>query len=99
MPERIRPALAALSAACLIAILVTFRPLAPLATSLGSGTLSNGTVTPPGGTSTTTFVFRVDYVSTNNDEAAIWVQAGPTRVDLALVSGSQLNGTFRGSGT
>ena len=64
-------------------------------------TLSNGTVSPASGTTTTTFVFSVSYVSTTPPRPASSVVAlvANRTVTLSLVpgGGSAENGRFRGS--
>ena len=64
-------------------------------------TLSNGTVSPATGTTTTTFVFSVSYVSTTPPRPASSVVAlvANRTVTLSLVpgSGSAENGLFRGT--
>ncbi len=91
VPERIRPALAALWAACL-ALAVALCP----SVTLAAGTLTGGDVSPNGGSTATEFLFSVDY-STSNDVADIWVEVGATRVDLVHVdeSGTYPSGTYQ----
>jgi hypothetical protein len=96
VPERIRRAAAALSAASFMILVVSFAP----AGTVAAGDLTNGAVTPSQGTTATAFVFSVDY-STSNDAADIWVEVGSVRIDLVHVSGSGTfpNGTYRQSAT
>ena len=67
-------------------------------TAAPPNTLSNGSVSPGSGLTTTTFVFSVVYASTSSAPAASVVALVANKsVPLALVSGTNDNGTFRGS--
>lgn len=99
VPVRVRPASAALPAACLAALLLTLAPILRVDRSFAAGTLANGSVSPGTGSTATSFLFTIDYVSTNNDDPArVWVDVGGTdEVDLLLVSGTAVDGTYQGS--
>lgn len=95
VPERIRPALAALSAACLIALLATLVPVLPPRAADAAGMLTAGTVSPREGTTATTFAFRV-HLNTESTQGPqdIWVDVGSTRYDLNLIVGAPEDGTY-----
>ena len=63
--------------------------------------LRNGSVTPPLGTTQTSFAFSVDYVTTSAQQAASSVTAivGPASIGLALTAGTTTDGTWTGSST
>jgi hypothetical protein len=63
VPERIRPALAALSVACLFALLGTFVPTLPPTSVRAANDLDGGSVSPPSGMTSTLFVFTVVHTS------------------------------------
>ncbi len=61
-------------------------------------TLTNGWVSPGSGLTTTTFVFSVDYTSPGGFPASgVVAQVANLSVPLALVLGTNVNGTYRGS--
>ena len=103
VPVRIRPVtrgVAAVAAAGMLAtallVLPGFPPLVRAAEQL-----LNGSVSPAAGTTATTFVFSVDYLS-DPDEPAVSVSVdivgmpGPP-LPMTLVSGTQSDGTWRTS--
>jgi len=63
-------------------------------------TLSDGAVAPPSGTTLTTFVFSVHYVSSNGQDAtSVRALVADDVVTLSLVSGEADDGTFSGRST
>ena len=60
--------------------------------------LSNPSVSPTGGTTTTTFVFGVRYIGDHPATTVIAV-VGSRSISLSLTSGSATNGTYAGSST
>jgi hypothetical protein len=63
VPERIRPAAAALSAAWLLALVATLVPVLPPAPVRAANDLHSAAVSPNGGTTSTLFVFTVVHAS------------------------------------
>ena len=92
MPRALPAALLALAA--LLAALPT--------PALAVGVLSNGTVAPTSGTTSTSFTFTVDYLSTDSPQRpaqSVWAQVGSTTVPMTKISGSGNDGTWQGSST
>jgi hypothetical protein len=87
-----RPAVAALFLGSLLLASATGH-----AAAAPPNSLSNGSVSPSSGWTTTTFVFSVTYTSTTGSTATAVALAGNKTVPLALVVGTSANGTFRGS--
>ncbi len=87
-----RPAVAALFLGSLL-----LASAAGHAAAAPPNSLSNGSVSPGSGWTTTTFVFSVTYTSTTGSAATVVAVAGNKTVPLALVAGTSANGTFRGS--
>jgi hypothetical protein len=86
-------------AAALVLGLIVVSIVSP-STVRGVNTLSGGTVNPPNGTTNTTFIFTVDYVSTNGEEATlVWASVAGEAVTLTLLNGDPDDGRFRGSAT
>jgi hypothetical protein len=72
------------------------------APALAAGTLSDGSVTPTSGTTSTPFTFTVSYVSTDSPSRpaqSVWAQVGAVSVPLVKVSGSAHDGTWQASAT
>ena len=63
--------------------------------------LSDGSVSPTSGTTTTAFTFSVHYTSTDPPRPAqgVWATVGSATVSLTKVSGTALDGTFQGTST
>jgi hypothetical protein len=85
-----------LTAATLLALSFVYAPMPTLAASV----LSDGTVTPPSGTTATAFTFSVHYTSTGSPTRpaqAVWAEVGGAAVTLVKVSGSSHDGTWQGT--
>ena len=85
-------------AASLLALLLATAPSPARAASV----LSDGSVTPPSGTTATAFTFSVHYTSTDSPTRpaqAVWAQVGSVTVTLIKVSGSAHDGTWQGTAT
>jgi len=87
------------AAAFVVAVVFSMLPGGALA---ASNNLLNAQVTPGSGTTATLFTFQVDYVGTA--ASSVWarlsgVTHGVTTVPLALVSGTDTDGTYRASTT
>ena len=84
-------------AAALVLGLIVVSIVSPPAVR-GVNTLSGGMVTPPNGTTNTTFSFTVDYFSDSGQEATlVWATVAGETVTLALLNGDLDDGRFRGS--
>jgi hypothetical protein len=78
----------------LLALAILASLAAPTVAAPPDNVLSNGGVTPSGGTTATTFTFTVDYSGT---PATVTASVGNLTVPMNLVSGAETDGTFRGS--
>lgn len=84
------------TAAALLALSFVGAPTPTLAASV----LSDGSVTPPSGTTATVFTFSVHYASTGSPARpaqAVWAQVDGAIVTLSKVSGSSHDGTWQGT--
>jgi hypothetical protein len=82
------------SRAQLLALVLLFVLVAPTYGAPPNNTLSHGSVTPTSGTTTTVFVFAVDYSGT---PATVTASVANRTVSMSLSSGQPTHGTFRGS--
>lgn len=87
-----------LAAATLLAFALALAPTPARA----AGVLSDGSVTPPSGTTATAFTFTVSYLSTDSPTRpaqTVWADVGGMTVPLAKVSGAAHDGTWQGTST
>ena len=98
-PPRGAPALelaAALVLAFALALALTPTP------ARAAGALSDGSVTPTSGTTTTAFTFTVSYLSADSPTRpaqSVWADVGGMTVPLVKVSGAAHDGTWQGTST
>jgi hypothetical protein len=84
-------------AAALLALSFATAPMPVWAASV----LSDGSVSPTSGTTTTAFTFSVHYTSTDPPRPAqsVWAEVGSATVTLIKASGTALDGTWQGMST
>jgi hypothetical protein len=84
-------------AAALLALSLATAPMPVRAASV----LSDGSVSPSSGTTTTAFTFSVHYTSTDPPRPAqsVWAEVGSATVTLIKASGTALDGTWLGTST
>ena len=99
VPERIRPVIGAPVVAAVLTLIATLVPIVPPTVVMATGSLANGSVSPGSGTTSTTFVFSVEYSSSPNHEPdEIWVDVGGTLVPLVFSGvGTPEDGTYQAS--
>ncbi len=103
VPARIRPVARGFAAAAVAVVLATalIALSRPIPVALAATQLLNGAATPSSGTTATTFVISVNYVSAPEARPAVSVTVeivglgGPS--PMTLVSGSDTDGTWRTS--
>ena len=94
VPERIRPAAAAMASACLLALLATFVPMLPPTAVRAANNLHDGTVSPGSGTTATTFVFSVVHSSApqENTPESVTLSVANLSLPMLLVGGEPKTG-------
>ena len=101
VPERIRPAIPATAIAAVFALIATPLPMLPPTVVTATGSLANESVLPGSGTTSTVFVFSVEYTSSpNHVPTDIWVDVGGTIIPLQFSGvGTPEDGVYQASST
>ena len=89
VPERIRPAAAAMASACVLALIATLVPMLPPTAVTAANNLHDGTVSPGSGTTSTTFLFSVVHSSApqENTPESVTLGVADLSLPMLLVSG------------